>query len=817
MNRNLLTYALTGCNAYPLLLKIESNLDPLTTFRSRCEEYLFDMNKIYSSKSDICWLSYNQQTRSDRDQISDQTIFDLDGRAIRAGSKLLDSRIGITRYSESNVYLNLSDINGLAVIGGDLNNFIDLFTETSLERKGMLEKSDEFAHEIDKIKWQKEVFCKDIETILEEKLEKLKADFTKLTYEAEGRCNPGKAEVLCKYSGAYFDFSPSSLLIDQEREFYDENGQILSHSERFKMINPQNISIHLQSLIEKTEMDLEYVKALSSTPDPEEVKKKLQRDLKIYDKNAQEITLMDAILNPKNEINLFKLFSNKDEKTAEKFKIFVQQLAFEGFYTTVDNLDQAKQSKKSFLKKQIDFIAKNLDIDLEEQIKIGKEKAPSEFKVIPIKICPQASNLPSPLPSQLTMGEVVTESLQQTAKFCDLEYQLNQAEIKELLSSYRLRYSSKETRHIIPTHQLHHNEIFGLDKKSSSANQEDFNLELALDNAFKNLGSPITEYNRACDMDKKSDEKGRDIHDGYHALTTSYYAKELLKHYQEKKDLFSEAMQAQIAEFDNPQKIKDLEILCIMHDTARTHGFHDQDEHKNAFYVALKLRKMGDPRFQGDTISPEGLKMITDLANKEGKNEDKSLMSKLIQSADSLAILRCEEFRTGSYKYRSEMNEVYQDFAKIEDPSSREKELARLKVITHLLLENERRFRLPKFLEFSQNPFEEFSKDAKAQDVSKIFKFEITHDQEGFNKLLKAGCVDYIQSNFNQEQITRFYAGSKNLSERFLTLLGFSRDFPYSGSSLSSSIVYPQSSSPSPNLSEASAQNGQRNSQIALI
>ena len=103
------------------------------------------------------------------------------------------------------------------------------------------------------------------------------------------------------------------------------------------------------------------------------------------------------------------------------------------------------------------------------------------------------------------------------------------AEIKELLSSYRLRYSSKETRHIIPTHQLHHNEIFGLDKKSSSANQEDFNLELALDNAFKNLGSPITEYNRACDMDKKSDEKGRDIHDGYHALTTSYYAKKGVK------------------------------------------------------------------------------------------------------------------------------------------------------------------------------------------------------------------------------------------------------------------------------------------------
>ena len=73
------------------------------------------------------------------------------------------------------------------------------------------------------------------------------------------------------------------------------------------------------------------------------------------------------------------------------------------------------------------------------------------------------------------------------------------------------------------------------------------------------------------------------------------------------------------------------------------------------------------------------------------------------------------------------MNECYQDFAKIEDESLRKKELTRLKVIGFLLQENEKRFNPPKFLEFSTNPFEEFSKDQKAQNASEIFKFEITH------------------------------------------------------------------------------------------
>lgn len=804
-NRNLLTYALTRCRVPHHLLKFESNLNPETTFSNKSEELLFNNHETYSSKSDICWFNLHP-TRSDRDQISDQTIFDLEGRAIRAGSKLLFSRLNMKTYSESNVYLNLSDINGLAVIGSDLNNFIDLFTETSLERKETLEKPEKLDHEIDKIKWQRGVFCKDIEKILEEKLEKLTADFEKLTFEVDGRCHSGKAEVLCKYSGAYFDFSPSSLLIEQNGEFYDEYGQILSHSERFKMINPQNISIHLQSLIEKTASDLEYVKALSLIPDPEEVEKKLQRDLKIYSLNGRETLLTKEILRPLNQVDLIKLFltEKKDAKTTEKFKIFVQQLAFEGFYKTFDNLHQIEQSKKSFLEKQIDFIAKKLDIDLKEQIDIGETKVPFEFKVTPIKIDPQPRDSASPLPTQLTMGERTARSLQQSANFSSLYYQLNQSEIQKLLSAYRLQYSDEEIQGS-PTPQLNYNIAFGLDKT-------DFNLELALNNAFKNLGNEIAKYNHACTRQKKSTEKGRDIHDGHHALTTSYYAKELLNLYKEKRDLFSAEMQAQIAEFNNPQKIKDLEILSLMHDTARTHGGEDQDEHKNAFYVALRLREMGDPRFQGDTISEEGLKMITDLANKESKDEGKSLMSKLIQSADSLAILRCEEFIKGYYKYDFKMNECYQDFAKIEDESSRKKELTRLEVIGFLLQENEKRFNPPKFLEFSTNPFEEFSKDNKAQNASEIFKFEITNDQEGFNKLLKAGCVEYIQSNFNPEQINKFFAGSKNLPERFLTLIGYlPRNLEACTSSstslsLSGNLVNSQPRPPSPDLSQASVE-----------
>ena len=815
-NRNLLTYALTRCRVPNHLLKFESNLNPETTLSNKSEELLFDKHETYSSKSDICWFNLHP-TRSNRDQISDQTIFDLEGRVIRAGSKLLFSRLNMKTYSESNVYLNLSDINGLAVIGIDLNNFIDLFTETSLERKETLEKPEKLNHEIDKIKWQREVFCKDIEKILEEKLKKLTADFEKLTDEAEGRCSPEKAEVLCKYSGAYFDFSLSSLLIDQEREFFDEHGQILSHSERLKMINPQNISIHLQSLIKKTAMDLEYVKALSSIPDPEEVENKLQRDLKIYSLNGQETLLTKEILRPLNQVDLIKLFLPKEEdaKTTEKFKIFVQQLAFEGFYKTLDNLHQIEQSKKSFLEKQIDFIAKKLDIDLKEQIDIGETKVPFESKVTPIKIDPQTRDSASPLPTQLTMGERTVRSLQQSANFSSLCYQLNQSEIQKLLSAYRLQYSDKEIQGSL-TPQLNYNIAFGLDKAN-------FNLELALNNAFRNLGGEIAKYDRACTRQKKSTEKGRDIHDGHHALTTSYYAKELLKLYKEKRDLFSAEMQAQIAEFDNPEKIKDLEILSLMHDTARTHGGEDKDEHKNAFYVALRLREMGDPRFQGDTISEEGLKMITDLANKESKDEGKSLMSKLIQSADSLAILRCEEFKKGQFEYSFDMNEVYQDFAKIEDESLRKKELTRLEVIGFLLQENEKKFNPPKFLEFSTNPFEEFSKDKKAQNASEIFKFEITHDQEGFNKLLKAGCVEYIQSNFTQEQIKIFYPQSKSFLERSTTFLGYSpRDFnahiaTLTTSSLSGTLVNSQLRTPSSDLRQASVQETQLTSSITMV
>jgi hypothetical protein len=138
--------------------------------------------------------------------------------------------------------------------------------------------------------------------------------------------------------------------------------------------------------------------------------------------------------------------------------------------------------------------------------------------------------------------------------------------------------------------------------------------------------------------------------------------------------------------------------------------------------------------------------------------------------------------------------------------------LTRLEVIGFLLQENEKRFNPPKFLEFSTNPFEEFSKDKKAQNASEIFKFEITHDQEGFNTLLKAGCVEYIQSNFTQEQIKIFYSKSKSFLERGATFLGYSpQNFnahiaTLTTSSLSGALVNLQPHPPSPDLSQASVE-----------
>jgi hypothetical protein len=382
-DRNILTYTCLRCQDNMILIPVEGNLNPHQTFKEISEEYLFDQHEFRNPNDFKDFFIWSQI-----DRISDHQIFNIDGKPIRAGSSSLNRFIKYKHppYTESNVYLNFSDIDGLVVVGNDMNSFINLFTETSLKKIETLADPNKLDHEFANIQWQREVFCEDIKKILEEKLKKLEDDFIKLKEGAESRCNTSRAEILCKYSGAYLECSPTVLFFGQSREFYDENDQILSNSERLKMINPENISIHLQSLIQKTHADLEYIKQLSLMPDRTEIERKLQRNFKFYKKNTQEISLTEAIIDPQNKVDLIKLFLTKEEgsKDFEKFKIFVQQLGFEGFFEASIDPHRAKQSKKSFLNKQLDFIANALEVNLKEQIEIGKKRELIEFQAIPI-------------------------------------------------------------------------------------------------------------------------------------------------------------------------------------------------------------------------------------------------------------------------------------------------------------------------------------------------------------------------------------------------------------------------------------------------
>jgi hypothetical protein len=236
------------------------------------------------------------------------------------------------------------------------------------------------------------------------------------------------------------------------------------------------------------------------------------------------------------------------------------------------------------------------------------------------------------------------------------KFYLSEENFKTLIEACKLTFKE----------QLEFNQKFKIkaDKpKDETAEKLKIFLREKLNEAFKDKDK-LTEYRDAISAHKTSTDRG--IHDGFHVASVALYARNFLKIYQDNKELFSPEIQKQIEEFDNPQKIRDLEILWLMHDVARVNKGHDQDEYKNAFYVALMLREMGDERFQGDAISQEGLKMIMDLASKESDTKDKSLMSKLIQSSDSLAILRDPHFRDGSTAYNFDLNDVFKDFSEID-------------------------------------------------------------------------------------------------------------------------------------------------------
>jgi hypothetical protein len=236
------------------------------------------------------------------------------------------------------------------------------------------------------------------------------------------------------------------------------------------------------------------------------------------------------------------------------------------------------------------------------------------------------------------------------------QFHLSNEDFAKLIGAYKLNF----------TKQLEFNNKFEIeaDKPQDDSTQKlkDF-LQEKLNKAFKDQ-EKLSSYKEKIGEEITSTDRG--IHDGFHVANVALYAKKFLKIYQQNKELFSPEIQEEIAEFDDPKKVRDLEILCLMHDVARVNKQPDQNEYKNAFYVALMLREMGDERFQGDEISEEGLKMIMDLASKESKTKDKSLMSKLIQSSDSLAILRDPHFRDGSTAYNFDLNDVFKDFSEID-------------------------------------------------------------------------------------------------------------------------------------------------------
>ena len=235
-------------------------------------------------------------------------------------------------------------------------------------------------------------------------------------------------------------------------------------------------------------------------------------------------------------------------------------------------------------------------------------------------------------------------------------FELKESDFAKLIGAYKLTFDE----------QSKFNKEFGIETdrpESDSAENLKIFLRKKLNEAFGD-SNKLKKYQDEVSAHKTSADRG--IHDGFHVASVALYAKKFLKIYQDNKELFSPEIQKEIEEFNDPKKVKDLEILCLMHDVARTNKDLDQDEYKNAFYVALRLREMGDERFQGEGISEDGLKMIMDLASKESKKKDKSLMSKLIQSSDSLAILRCRRFRKDSYVYDFDLNDAFKDFSEID-------------------------------------------------------------------------------------------------------------------------------------------------------
>ena len=296
----------------------------------------------------------------------------------------------------------------------------------------------------------------------------------------------------------------------------------------------------------------------------------------------------------------------------------------------------------------------------------------------------------------------------------DTKFELKDDEFKEIISVYKLNFDQ----------QKEFNVDFDIETdKPKSNSPEDLKLFLKqkLDRAFQDPNK-LSNYQKL--MRESSESSSRGIHDSDHVANVAMYARNFLKIYQKNKELFSPKIQKEIEVFDDPQKIRDLEILCLLHDVARVDKNYDQDEYKNAFYVALMLRNMGDERFQGDEISEDGLKMIMDLALKESDKEDKSLMSKLIQASDSLAIIRVKSFNTLFKPYNLNLNNSFKDFKEIDQENAEIRNrllLISKKMLSQIAMIEAKEYASKPSLNLSQNPLQEFLDHPKTQKLRNAF------------------------------------------------------------------------------------------------
>ncbi len=299
----------------------------------------------------------------------------------------------------------------------------------------------------------------------------------------------------------------------------------------------------------------------------------------------------------------------------------------------------------------------------------------------------------------------------------------------EIIKSYKLRYGSSFGNGSNLYYQSYTNNGFGINDKPHE-NDKDFKLFLTdkINQAFGNQdlnNKYFTDINKKArvNQDGSINEDGRGIHGGNHVANVALYSKMLLKLYKKYENYLPENLKKEVSEF-NEQKERDLEVLALMHDCARKDKEHDQDEYKNAFYVALMMRKLGDSRFTGDNISEDGLNLITNLSLKESGYKDKSLMSKLIQSADSLSITRVQ-----SIVYDPDHSDVVHDFRKIQNEEEKRKILHEFNQLSHVISDYEFFTRSKEEkgnyskLELIENPLEVFNK--RASEVTDSFSSAI--------------------------------------------------------------------------------------------